>query len=275
MTTANRPSAALTHSVLATALADADRLAAWRADPGRLEEYGIEPSAMDLDGLADFAGLAERVRHNQCRRALQLTFRLLWLAKLEVALFRDYTPVSLRRRRAGLNTTADRIAGLAEFVAEWAEGDPARGLVRDTLDHEHIVARLRHGEVPVPPPGAGPSRPDGPAVPLPNGRLVVRTSGCNPRQVAEVLKASTPDLGLIERGSWTLIYRRGFDGSLTVSEVDRGLGALVSVVSGDADVAALAGRLRVPQDLLSTMLDRLTGLGIFWWRSGEAAVPCE
>jgi hypothetical protein len=275
MTTAHRPSAALTHSVLAAALVDADRLAAWRADPGRLEEYGIEPSTMDLDGLADFAGLAERVRHNQCRRALQLTFRLLWVANLEVAFFRDYTPVSLQRRRAGLNTTADRIAGLAEFMAEWAEGDPTRGLVRETLDHEHIVARLRHAEVPVPPPGAGASRPDEPAVPLPNGRLVVRTSSCNPRQVAEVLKASEPDLGLIERGSWTLIYRRGFDGSLTVSEVDRGLGALVSVVAGDADVAALAGRLRVPHDLLSAMLDRLTGLGMFWWRSGETAMPCE
>jgi hypothetical protein len=110
---------------------------------------------------------------------------------------------------------------------------------------------------------------------VPNGRLVVRTSNCNPRQVAEVLKANQPDLGLIERGSWTLIYRRGFDGSLTVSEVDRGLGALVSVVAGDADVATLAGRLRVPQDLLAAMLDRLTGLGIFWWRSGETAEPCE
>lgn len=275
MTAAHRPSAALTHSVLAAALADADRLAAWRADPRLLGEYGIEPSTMDLDGLADFAGLSERVRHNQCRRDLQLTFRLLWLTKLEVALFRDYTPVSLRRRRAGLNTTAHRIAGLAEFMAEWAEGDPTRDLVRETLDHEHIVARLRHAEVPVPPQGAGASRPDEPAVPLPNGRLVVRTSSCNPRQVAEVLKTSKPDLGLIERGSWTLIYRRGFDGSLTVSEVDRGLGALVSVVDGDADVAALAGRLRVPQDLLSTMLDRLTGLGMFWWQSGETAESCE
>lgn len=275
MTAAHRPSAALTHSVLAAALVDADRLAAWRADPGRLGEYGIEPSAMDLDGLADFAGLAERVRHNQCRLDLQLTFRLLWLAKLEVALFRDYTPVSLRRRRAGLNTTADRIAGLAEFVAEWAEGDPARDLIRETLDHEHTVARLHHAGIPAPPRGAGASRPDGPAVPLPNGQLVVRTSSCNPRQVAEVLKATKPDPSLIERGSWTLIYRRGFDGSLTVSEVDRGLGALVSVVTGDADVAALAGRLRVPQELLSTMLDRLTGLGMFWWRSGETAEPCE
>jgi hypothetical protein len=275
MTTAHRPSAALTHSVLASALVDADRLAGWRADPGQLAEYGIEPSTMDLDGLADFAGLAERVRHNQCRRDLHLTFRLLWLAKLEVALFRDYTPVSLRRRRAGLNTTADRIAGLAEFMAEWAQGDPTRGLIRETLEHEQIVARLRHAEVPAPPPGAGASRPDEPAVPLPNGRIVVRTSSCNPMRVAEVLQANQPDLGLIERGSWTLIYRRGFDGSLTVSEVDRGLGALVSVVAGDADVAALADRLRVPHDLLGSMLDQLTGLGMFWWRSGETAMSCE
>jgi hypothetical protein len=46
-------------------------------------------------------------------------------------------------------------------------------------------------------------------------------------------------------------------------------------VAGDADVATLARRLRVPQDLLSAMLDRLTGLGIFWWRSGETTQPCE
>jgi len=274
MTTAHRPPAALTHSVLAAALVDADRLAAWQADPGRLDEYGIEPSALDLDGLADFAGLAERVRHNPCRRDLQLTFRLLWLAKLEVALFREYTPVSLQRRRAGLNTTADRIAGLAGFVAGWADGDPVREVIRETLEHEQTVAQLRHADVPVPPPDAGPARPDGPAVPLPNGQLVVRSASCSPQQVAEVLQVNQPDLGSIERGSWTLIYRRGFDGSLTVSETDRGLGALVRVVTGDADVATLADRLRVPQDLLSAMLDRLTGLGIFWWRSGETAQPC-
>lgn len=274
MTTAHRPPAALTHAVLATALVDADRLAAWRADPTRLGEYGIDPSTMDLDGLADFAGLAERVRHNQTRRALALTFRLLWVAKLEVALFRDYTPVSLRRRRDGLNTTPDRIAGLAEFVAGWAGDDPARVLVRETLDHEHTVARLRGEQVPVPPPGAGPSRPDGPAVPLPNGRLVVRTSHHNPRQVAEVLRADDPDLGLIERGSWTLIYRHGFDGSVTVAEVAPGLGALVRAVTGDEDVAALADRLRVPFDPLSATLDRLAGLGMFWWRGAETAVPC-
>src|SRR5262249_48489155 len=156
----------------ATALVDADRLAAWRADPARLAEYGIEPSTMDLDGVADFAGLAERVRHNQCRGDLELTFRLLRLTKLEVALFRDDTPVWLQRRRAGRNSTADRIAGLAEFVADWADGDATRTLVRDVLDHEHAIARLRHADAPTPPPGAGASRPDGPAVPLPNGRLV-------------------------------------------------------------------------------------------------------
>lgn len=274
MTTASRPPAALTHSVLAAALVDGDRLAAWRADPSRLAEYGIDPSVIDLDGLADFAGLAERVRHNPCRRDLQLTFRLLWLAKLEVALFRDYTPISLQRRRAGLNTPADRIAGLAEFVAGWAGGDPLREVIHETLEHEQIVARLRHAEVPVPPPDASAARPDGPAVPVPNGQLTVRTSSCNPQQVAQVLQANQPDLGSIERGSWTLIYRRGFDGSLTVSEVDRGLGALVRMVTGDTDVATLADRLRVPQDLLSAMLDRLTGLGMLWWRSGEAATSC-
>jgi hypothetical protein len=273
MTTAHRPSAALTHSVLAAALVDADRLAEWRADPARLGEYGIEPAAIDLDGLADFAGLAERVRHNQCRGDVSLTFRLLWLAGLEIDLFRNYTPVSLQRRRAGLNSTPDRIAGLAEFVADWAGDDPLRGLVRDTLDHEHAIARLHHAEAPTPPPGAGATRPADPAVPLPNGRIIVRTATSNPWQVADVLKTSKPDLDSIERGSWTLIYRRGFDGSLTVSEVDKGLGSLVRVVAGDLDVAALAARLRAPQELLSTMLDRLTELGLFWWRSGSPS--CE
>jgi len=266
----HRPSAALTHTVLATGLVDADRLAAWRADPGQLAGIGVDPSTMDLDALTDFAGLSEKVRHNQCRHDLQQTFRLLVLTGLEIALFREYTPVSLRRRRAGLNSTPDRIAGLTEFVEGWApDDDPERTLIRDVLGHEHTVVELRRAGLTRPPDTVA-ERPSGKAVPLHNGRIVVRSSTCDPRQVGLVLKTREPDLARIERGTWTLVYRRGFDGSLAMFEVDSGVGELLLAVDGETTVGDLATRLRVPPAQLTTALDRLTEAGLLlWFTSGD------
>src|SRR5580700_3631480 len=101
---------------------------------------GIDPSKVDLGAIAGFAGLSEKVRHNPCREDLPLTFRILSLSGLEIDLFRCYAPTSFERRRRGLNVTADRLEGLANFVEQWAPAsDPARTLVRDVLRHEHSI----------------------------------------------------------------------------------------------------------------------------------------
>lgn len=265
------PPAALAHSVVATGLADADRLRAWRADPARLGELGVDPSTVDLGSLADFAGLSEKIRHNPCRDDLQLTFRLLLVSGLEIELFRDYAPRSLERRRQGLNSVADRLEGLLQFVEGWAsETDQVRCLLRDVLRHEHVVAILRAAEVGVFR-TADASKPGGPAIPLYNGYLLVRRMTCDPRQVGRVLRAREPDLGQIERGSWTFGYHKSTEGRLRMLEVDHGVGDLILAVDGRTSADGIAERLFGDGPAAGSLLaafDQLTELGLLVWRPG-------
>ena len=264
------PSAALVHTVVAAGLADAQRLQAWQARPVLLAELGVDPSTMDLDALACFAGLSEMIRHNLCRADLQQTFRLLLLTGLEIELFRDYAPRSLARRRQGLKSTADRLDGLLEFVKEWASGpDPLRRLIRDMLQHEHIVATVRSAEI-----GSAPNAATVTAglraIPVQNGFLRVQQMSCDPRQVSEVLRDRDPDLARIARGSWTFAYHSQAPGSLRMLEIDRGVGDLILVVDGQISVEGIGKRLLgndVPARSLVALFSQLTELGLFTWRS--------
>lgn len=265
------PPAALAHSIVATGLADADRLRAWGAEPARLEEFGVDPSAVDLGSLADFAGLSEKIRHNPCRDDLQLTFRLLLVSGLEIELFRDYAPRSLQRRRQGLNSVADRLDGLLQFVEGWASGtDQVRCFIRDVLRHEHVIASLRTAAV-----GtfrtADPSKPGGQVIPLYNGHLLIRRMTCDPRQVGRVLRAREPDLGQIERGSWTFGYHKAAGGRLRMLEVDHGVGDLILAVDGRTSADGIAERLFGHGPATGSLLaafDQLTELGLLVWRPG-------
>lgn len=272
-----RPGAALAHAVVATGLADPERLRSWRDQPALLATLGLAPGSVDLDALADFAGLSEKIRHNQCRIDLPLTFRLLLLTGLEIALFRDYAPRSLARRRLGRTSTRDRLNGLLEFVEAWAPPtDPDRCLVRDVLRHEHAIATLR--DAADPPATAGSDEPDRTAVPRPHGHLVVHRLTCDPRQVGQVLRDRDPDLGRIERGSWTLGYHRPPGRPPRMLEVEHPVGELLRAVDGRRDPGGIAAALlgdAAATDHLLAALTQLTELGLLRWHSGTGAAPCD
>ena len=139
--TAARPSARSVHSAIATYVADPNRLAREAAKPPAERPTALRE--LDLDTLADFTGLTEKVRHNQVRGDLQMTFRLLRLTGQEIQLFRDYAPISLQRRQQRLTSPAQRLDGLVEFTENWAGTDSQRCLVRDLLRYEHTVAAFR------------------------------------------------------------------------------------------------------------------------------------
>ena len=271
------PKAALAHTIVAAALVDAQRLQDWRAHPLLLAELGIEPSTLDLDALAGFVGLAEMIRHNQCRADLQLTFRLLFLAGLEIEFFRDYAPRSLARRRQGLKSTADRLAGLLEFVTEWAScGDPVRLLIRDVLQHEYIVATVRAAEN-VPTAEAATGAPGPQAIPRPRGYLSVQRTSCDPRQVAAVLRDRDPELSRIVRGSRTFAYHSEAPTSLRMLELDPGVGALIQAADGQTTLEGIGMRLlgdAAETSSLVALFYQLTDLGLFTWSSDARNAPC-
>ncbi|MGH9228112.1 MAG: RiPP maturation protein ApyI [Acidimicrobiales bacterium] len=262
--------APLVHSVIAAGLSDPYRLRNWMTEPAALERYGVDPSSLDLDALADFAGLSEKVRHNQCRQHLELSFRLMRLTGVEVQLFRDYAPRSRARRRQGLISVPDRLDGLAQFVEEWAAGGgPVRTLLRDVLGHEYVIAVLRRSEV-APPAPTGPAR-----VPVHHGRIVVRRSTCDPSQVASVLRAREPDLAAIERGVRTFVYQKAPGSDVRILEVEDGVAELLLAVDGRSSVEDLAGRLfgGALVDPLRSTLEQLADLGVLAW-SHDGGVPC-
>lgn len=269
------PAAALVQSVMAAALADPHRLEEWIEEPRLLERYGMDAAAMDLSALADFAGLSEKVRHNQCREHLELTFRLLRLSGMEVELFRSYAPRSRQRRRQGLTTVADRLDGLAAFVEAWAQqGDAGRTLVRDVLWHEYVIAVLRDSGAAATADGLDPAASH--AVPVHDGRLAVRRTTCSPFQVTEVLRAREPDLAAIERGTWTFVYHRAPPGPVRVMEVEDGVAELLLAVDGRSSVEEIARRLFGSDELtgsLRSTFDEFARLGLLaWCRSGGP--PC-
>jgi hypothetical protein len=260
----------MVHSVVATALTRPGVLNDREGDlAGRLQA-GSKAIGLDLASVNDFAGLAEKVRHNQIRYELELTFRLLRLFELEIALFRDYLPTSLARRQRGLTKPADRVIGLAEFAPEWAGDDEHRCVVRDVLIHECILAAFRGdierlggdmGNAPDSEDGCGHAIAATPnSVPAFRGSVVVRSMICDPDQVADVLRDREPDLTLIRRESRTAVYQRSSSLGVRVLSTDMGVGELITAVDGRADVRAIAQRLMVPDPQLPMLTRAYTQL---------------
>lgn len=260
------------HSVVAAALADPDRLTAWSMDPSLLAQFGVEPTEFDLEAVADFAGLSEKIRHNGCRAHLRMTFQLLNLTGLEIQLFRDYAPWSLRRRAEGLTSPMYRIDGLALFIGGWAEGgDPLRTLLRDVLRHEHAVACLRTAQIDHER-SCPEVEPSSASIPARNGELVVRTFTCDPRQVQQVLEASPVNLGDIGRGARTFVYQRTAD-RLRALEVARPVGDLLTAVDGRRSVDQISAQLfgtGADRSALLRLLEQLVEIGLLRWVNGGA-----
>lgn len=255
------PGAALVHSVVAAALADPTRLRGWAQDPTALDRLGIDPATIDIEALARFAGLGEKVRHNLTRAMLPMTFRLLTQLGLDIDLFGAYA-VSARNPGRGTPPLA-RVDALAGFVDDWAGTDTDRTLVRDICRHESALATLRATEPTADPAqpaeAAEPPEPDGGPGFVPRGRLLVRDLTSDPRQLVLVLREQRPRLDTVNRGSWTFVYQREPAGGLRVVQVDAAVGDLLTVLGDGSSVAALAGRLRTrPDD--AALLDALAQL---------------
>ncbi|HUB55881.1 MAG TPA: hypothetical protein VMB04_12040 [Mycobacterium sp.] len=263
------------HSVVAAAVADPSRLQAWTVNPSGLTQLDVDPAELDLEAVADFAGLAEKIRHNGCRHQLRMTFQLLNQSGLEIQLFRDYAPHSLRRRQRGLKSPLQRVDGLAEFIGRWSRGDPLRSLIRDVLLHEQALM-LMHAADTDRPQRCSRARPMRQPVPAPNGVLVVRTLTCDPRQVQQVLQTPPADLADIRRGRWTFVYHKTIE-QLRMLEVEQAVGHLLTVVDGRRSVDRMSEQLfgnSSETPALMPLLDQLVAIGLLRWLDNESPSRC-
>jgi hypothetical protein len=146
--------------------------------------------------------------------------------------------------------------------------------VRDVLWHEYVIAVLREARAIATTDGLDSAAPH--ATPVHNGRLRVRRTTCDPFQVTEVLRAREPDLGAIERGTWTFVYHRSPAGAVQVVEVEDGVAELLLAVDGRSSVEEIACRLFGSDELagsLRSTFDELARLGLLaWYLPGDT--PC-
>lgn len=262
-------SLARVHAVMAAGVDQPQLLERWMADAAQLRAFGVTPEGFDLQALAKFAGLGVKVRHNPLRPMFPLGFRLMSVAAIEIDLFSAY---ALQRSREGHGFAVDmtqRARDLVAFVGGWH--DPsirAHALLWDALRYELAVAQLR-----VPQPATvAPSR--ALRAPRIRGDIELHELQSDPRVLADVLHASTPDLEDVPLQPQTFCFWRAVDddsifdesiGETSVIAIDALGQHMLSRIDGRRSAAALARELgggRDAERAVAIGLDSLAAIGI-------------
>jgi hypothetical protein len=269
-------SLARVHAVLAAGVEHPRLLEHWRETPNDLRALGIEPDTLDLDALGKFAGLSVKVRHNPLRALLPLSFRLMSVAALEIAVFSAYAAQRSRRGLGYAPTMPERAHDLLDFIGEWHDpNDHIQSLLWDAMRYEYALAQLgpwfveasvedaasdRVPEDSAPKHCASKQRAskhraakheaskhqaskhrDAPSL---RGESVLLELQSNPNDVARVLHASTPDLTQIDQDSVCLcVWRAPESSNVAVLALDEFGLALLAEIDGVRTPQALARRL--------------------------------
>ena len=264
-------SLARVHAVLAAGVEHPRLLEYWRDAPDDLRALGIEPDTLDLDALGKFAGLSVKLRHNPLRALLPLSFRLMSVAALEIAVFSAYAAQRSRRGLGYAATMPERAHDLLDFIGEWHDPyDRIQSLLWDAMRYEYALAQLgpwfvdaaaedaasgRVAEESAPKHCASKQRAlkhraskqraskhrDAPSL---RGARVLLELQSDPNALARVLHASTPDLAQIDQDSVCLcVWRAPEINSVAVLALDEFGLALLAEIDGARTPQALARRL--------------------------------
>jgi hypothetical protein len=265
-------SARRVHAVLAAAMDDPRLIAQWRSQGGQ--------AGFDLERMRLFAGLATKVRHNDVRLALPLTFRLLDLLGISIDAFAGYAARAAALRKANQKSKAAKIVALSAFLDDWLDPtDAEHALVRDMIRHERSLHEL--GAAPAADGAANPAKVSAASVPRRCEPMMHYETSCHPLELARALGAARPDLTGLERGRFPYVYRRrAGDARLSIEMIDELGFVLIELADGtrsvgqmrtvlrQAGVAVAAADLRqVVQDLIDSGILTLTN------RMGSSNAP--
>jgi hypothetical protein len=138
------PSARQVHAVLAAVLSQPTLLDLWRSSPSTQCLQCGAAADFDVSKIWRFSGLATKVRHNDLRPSLPLTFALLDSAGLSIEFFASYALRAADLRKQGRISKPARIASLAEFLYMWLDHTHAiHSILWDLVRHESSIADLR------------------------------------------------------------------------------------------------------------------------------------
>lgn len=224
-------------AIIAAGVADPSLLASWQSDPRLLQALGLAPDALDLSALRRFVGLTTKVRHNDLRRSLPLTFRLMDQLELSIEIFADYAARAVALKQQGKTSRRDKLESLLSFLAGWVQRNHAGDLVWDMIRHERWLGRL-----------AGPAQQvlqDGNRRPGGLTRcpgLVQEDMTCRPPDLALLIRAGGRDFTSLPRGEFHFVYWRGGEtGELHIAELDDLSDVILRLADGTRCAGDIAG----------------------------------
>jgi hypothetical protein len=243
------------HAILAAALAEPDLLDQWRRDREPVIHRGVTREELDLDALWRFAGLMTKVRHNDLRKGLPLTFRLLDISGIEIDLFARY---ALHAAQSGSKCGAGKQESLfAFFEGELSRDEPMQALIWDIIRHERVIIERwdPSGEIPdLREPVCQSS------IPIRRGMLTLCEMSCNPVELAKELRRPLCNIELLRRGRFQIAYWRATTSScIHILELDELSFILLNLTNGTrsaADMCVLlsdAGVVLTEQDVCRSL----------------------
>lgn len=254
--------AARAQAVVAAGLARPELIAQWRRDPSMLRGYGLDPDTVDLDMLWKFAGLTLKIRHNPLHADFPLTFRLLKVAGLEIALFAAYATHRAGAPAPLAAALPAKAQALIDFIATWRDGENGtHALLWDAVRHEHALMRLREAETMDTFAHRAP-RPVAVSIPSVRGALILEEMCSDPGSLAALLAERAPDLTRAKLGTRHAAYwRAGAAPDVEMLELDALTFYLLTLIDGATSAEMLCRRVGGTARHLSAVLRALRELG--------------
>jgi hypothetical protein len=192
------------HAVLAAAVDDP-------GVPFRLQRQAGKAgaAALDFDRVRLFAGLAVKVRHNDVRLSLPLTFKILDLLKISIEFFSSYARQAAVPRNANRKSRDDKIQSTIEFLNRWLDDENQNHrLVHDVARHEHALIQLRRTTtLPADPCGVDRAQATPKSRPRRCQPLIYHEMSCDPLELERQLCSRHCDLSAIGRSRRYCVYR--------------------------------------------------------------------
>ena len=231
------------HSLLAALLADPHLLASRRIRASQT----TEGEQFELSSVRLFAGQVNKVRHNDLRQILPLTFRAMNTTKLSIRIFADYSATAASLRSSGAKSTSEKSVSFYNFLDRWLDKNlETHSLIWDIIRHEIAVAQvedsLTKGEQGSKPASA---RLTDRFAPAPRGRLILHELSREPMALARALRTGAMSANDVPFGRHLIGYWGDAEtSSVRVAVLDDLSFALLRLSDGKATISDMSRELR-------------------------------
>jgi hypothetical protein len=239
-------SASQVHGVIAAAIDNPRLLKSWLEHPDALREFGIDPCDIDLPAVWKFAGMSTKLRYNNLRKDLPLTFRVLSCTGLEIEVFASYTYRAIELRDSGIKGAEQKLNSFFDFLKTWLDvNDQRHAVIWDVFRHEMSIRQLRSmvestSDTDIATNVYGATME---CVPSIRGALLLQKMTFDPRCIKKALQQHPADLFKLIRGEFYIVYWwNAIKRQTHILNVDQVHFALLSMIDGSRSIREILQR---------------------------------